>query len=64
MNPKLQELLEDKIKIYETIINGIKEIDYSTLSNFYSEFEMIEKIDIKIKEDPQMTTERVMKIRL
>ena len=64
MNPKLQEILESKIKVYETIINGIKEIDYSVLSEFYSEFDKLEKLDRKIKEDPQMATERVMKIKL
>lgn len=64
MNPKMQELLERKIKVYESIISGIKDIDYSILSEFYSEFEKIENIDRRIKEDPSLFVERVMKIKL
>jgi len=64
VNPKLQELLESKIKVYENIIEGIKDIDYQVISEFYSEFEKLEKLDRKIKEDPTMHTERVMKLKL
>ena len=64
MNLKLQELLESKIKVYDKIISEIKDIDYELITQFYSEFDKIESIDRKIKEDPIMNTERVMKIRL
>lgn len=61
MNPKLQELLESKIKVYEKIIAGIKDVDYQLVVEFYSEFEQIEKIDRVINDDPTITIERVMK---
>ncbi len=64
MNPKLQELLESKIKVYEKIISEIKDVDYTLIAEFYPEFEKLEKIDRSINEDPALTTERVMKIKL
>ncbi|RLC46033.1 MAG: hypothetical protein DRH57_06885 [Candidatus Cloacimonadota bacterium] len=64
MSSKIQDILESKIKVYEQIILGIKEIDYELISNFYYEFEQLEKLDRKIKEDPTMATERVMNIKL
>ena len=64
MNLRLQELLESKIKIYEKIISEIKDLDYSLITEFYPEFERLEKIDRIINDDPALTTERVMKIKL
>jgi hypothetical protein len=64
MNCKLQELLENKIKIYEQIIYKIKNTDSALISTFYLEFEKLEKIDRNIKEDPIIATERIMKIKL
>ena len=64
MNCKLQELLENKIKIYEQIIYKIKNTDSALISTFYLEFEKLEKIDRSIKEDPIIATERIMKIKL
>lgn len=64
MNPRLQELLESKIKVYEKIISEIKDVDYELIAEFYPEFEKLEKIDRTINDDPALTTERVMKIKL
>ena len=64
MNPKLQELLESKIKVYEKIISDIKDIDYELIADFYSDFEKLEKLDRVINDDPALTVERVMKIKL
>ena len=64
MNPKLQELLEKKIRIYEGIISEIKGADFELISQFYSEFQSLENIDKSIKSDPSLMTEMVMKIKL
>lgn len=64
MNPKLQELLEKKIRIYEGIISEIKDMDFNLISQFYSEFQSLENIDKSIKSDPSLMTEMVMKIKL
>ena len=64
MNPKLQELLEKKIRIYEGIISEIKDIDFELISQFYSEFQSLENIDKSIKSDPSLLAEIVMKIKL
>ena len=64
MNPKLQELLEKKIRIYEGIISEIKDIDCNLISRFYREFQSLENIDKSIKSDPSLMTEMVMKIKL
>lgn len=64
MNEKLQELYESKIKIYETIIAGIKSIDFEILVNFEKEFKNLNKIDKQINDDPKLSLERLMKAKL
>lgn len=64
MNEKLQELYESKIKIYEGIIMEIKEIDFGLIAEFESEFKKLDDIDRRINNDPELSKEQLMKIRL
>lgn len=64
MNPKLQELYEKKIKVYETIITEIKEIDFMLVAEFEKEFKQIENIDRQINDDPKLSIEKLMKVKL
>lgn len=64
MNKRLQELYEAKIKVYESIINEIKTIDFEILMEFEKEFTKLEDIDRRIKTDPELVTQQLMKIKL
>jgi hypothetical protein len=64
MNPKLQELYEKKIKIYETMIKEIKDIDFELIMEFEKEFKQIENIDRQIQDDPKLSMEKLMKVKL
>jgi len=64
MNIDLQELLQQKINIYESIIDEIKDIDFALIAQFEKEFIKIKNIDSKINDDPKLSLEKVMKIRL
>lgn len=64
MNKKLQELYESKIKIYERIINEIKEIDFELIAEFEKEFRKLENIDKVIKTNPDLMKQKLLKIRL
>ena len=64
MNPKMHELLDKKIKVYESIIDRIKDIDFELLSEFEKEFIKLQNIDDEINNDPQLSMEKVLKIRL
>jgi|SaaInlStandDraft_4_1057021.scaffolds.fasta_scaffold28131_2 hypothetical protein len=64
MNKKLQELYESKIRVYERIIDEIKSIDISLISEFEKEFKKIEDIDRRIKSDPELSIEQLLKIKL
>lgn len=64
MNPKLQELYEKKIKIYESMIAEIKEIDFELLAEFEKEFKQLENIDRQINDDPKLSVEKLMKVKL
>ena len=64
MNEKLQELYEAKIKIYESIINEIKQIDFGLVAEFESEFKKIDDINRRINSDPELSKEQLLKIRL
>jgi len=64
LNPKMYELLEKKIKVYEIIINKIKDIDFELLSEFEKEFIKLQNIDNEISNDPELSMEKVLKIRL
>lgn len=61
---KLQELYVTKIKIYETIIEYIKINNFEALIDFENEFKQLELIDIKIKTDPELLTQRIMQFKL
>lgn len=64
MNDKLQELYEAKIKIYESIISEIKEIDFALLTEFESEFKKLDDLNRKINSDPELYKQQLLKIRL
>ena len=64
MNKKLQELYESEIRVYERIIDEIKSIDISLISEFEKEFKKIEDIDRRIKSDPELSIEQLLKIKL
>lgn len=64
INEKLQELYEAKIKIYEKIIKEIKEIDFELVVEFEKEFKKLEDIDRRINSDPEMSTQKLLKIKL
>ncbi len=64
MNDKLQELYEAKIKIYESIISEIKEIDFALLAEFESEFKKLDDLNRKINSDPELYKQQLLKIRL
>lgn len=64
MHPKLQELLEKKISVYESIINEIKITDFELLAEFEKEFRKIQNIDDEIHEDPEIALQKVLKIKL
>jgi len=64
MNPKLQELYERKIRIYESIIDEIKNIDFELLIDFEKEFKQLENINRQIAEDPKLSIEKLMKVKL
>lgn len=64
MNEKLQELYTAKIKIYDFIINEIKQIDFGLIAQFESEFKKIEDINRRINDDPELSKEQLLKIRL
>ena len=64
MNPKLQELYEKKIKVYETIISEIKDIDFELIAEFEKEFKQLESIDRQINDDPKLSIEKLMKVKL
>ena len=60
----MHELLDKKIKVYESIIDRIKDIDFELLSEFEKEFIKLQNIDDEINNDPQLSMEKVLKIRL
>lgn len=64
MNNKLQELYESKIKVYEYIIDEIKDIDMELIAEFEKEFKKIDDIDRRIIMDPELSTEQLLKIKL
>jgi len=64
MNNQLQDLLEQKIRIYEKIISGIKEIDFELITEFEGEFQKIEKIDRRINSDNNMSVNKLMVFKL
>lgn len=64
MNKKLQELYESKIKIYEQIINEIKEIDFELIVEFEKEFKKIDSINKKIATEPDLFRQQLLKIKL
>ena len=64
MNEKLQELYEAKIKIYESIIYEIKELDFALIAEFESEFKKLDDINRRIINDPELSKEQLLKIRL
>ena len=64
MNKQLQKLLEQKIKIYEQIISGIKDLDFELITTFEGDFQKIENIDRKINSNNELSVEKLMKIKL
>lgn len=64
MNEKLQELYEAKIKIYESIITEIKQIDFGLIAEFETKFKKIDDINRRINNDPELSKEQLLKIRL
>jgi len=64
MNKKLQELYESKIKIYEKIINEIKEIDFELIAEFEIEFKKIDNINKTIATEPELFKQQLLKIKL
>jgi len=64
LNPKYQELLEKKIRVYEKIINDMKTIDFELVAEFEKEFIKLQNIDEEINNDPETSIQKVLKIKL
>ena len=64
MNEKLQELYEAKIRIYESIISKIKDIDFEILVDFEIEFKKLEELNRRITDDPELAKQQLLKMRL
>ena len=64
MNEKLQELYEAKIRIYESIISKIKDIDFEILVDFEIEFKKLEELNRRITDDPELSKQQLLKMRL
>ena len=64
MSEKLQELYEAKIRIYESIISKIKDIDFEILVEFETEFKKLDELNKRITDDPELAKQQLLKMRL
>ena len=65
MKKDLQTLYEEKIKIYERILNEIKVIDMELIIEFENEFNKIDELSDKINAlKPDILKEKIMTMQL
>lgn len=65
MKKDLQTLYEEKIKIYEQILNEIKDIDMELIIEFENEFNKIDVLNDKINAlKPEILKEKIMTMQL
>lgn len=65
MKKDLQTLYEEKIKIYEQILNEIKVIDMELIIEFENEFNKIDELNNKINGlKPDILKEKIMTMQL